>query len=143
MAITVPVGKISSQARKLIKVTENAWLEGLKIIKAGARVGDIGATVQAYVEANGFSVVRGMVGHGVGYAVHEDPPIPNFGKAGTGLILKSGMVIAVEQMVNAGGYEIDVLNDGWTEVTVDGSLSAHFEHTVAVTNEGCEILTAL
>jgi methionyl aminopeptidase len=143
MAVTVPVGKISPSAQKLLEVTAQALQLGLKQVRAGARVGDIGAAVQSYVEANGFSVVRQLVGHGVGRAVHEDPPIPNFGRAGTGLEIKEGMALAIEPMVNIGSYKVDVLDDGWTVVTADGSLSAHFEHTVAVTKNGCEILTVV
>jgi methionyl aminopeptidase len=110
-------------------------------VKAGVRVGNVGAAVQAYVEANGFSVVRQLVGHGVGRAVHEDPQVPNFGRRGSGAELKAGMTIAVEPMVNQGGVEVETLDDGWTVVTADGSLSAHFEHTVLVTTKGCDILT--
>ncbi|MBU1038782.1 type I methionyl aminopeptidase [Patescibacteria group bacterium] len=141
MAITVAVGKISSQAEKLIKVTKQALSVGLAVIKDGATVGDFGQAVQVYVEKQGFSVVKQMVGHGVGYAVHEDPPIPNFGQAGQGLKFKTGMTVALEPMVNMGQSDIKVLSDGWTVVTTDGSLSAHFEVTVAVTDKGCEILT--
>jgi len=141
MAITVPVGEISVSAQKLIKITEQSLYEGLKQIKSGARLGDIGQAIQALVEANGFSVVRDLCGHGVGHAVHEDPAIPNFGRAGTGLKLEAGMTIAIEPMVNMGKARVDFLADGWTVVTSDKSLSAHFEHTVVVTEQGCEILT--
>jgi methionyl aminopeptidase len=141
MAVTVPVGKVSPEAQKLIAVTAKALSLGLAEVKAGVRVGNVGAAVQAYVEANGFSVVRQLVGHGVGRAVHEDPQVPNFGRRGSGAELKAGMTIAVEPMVNQGGVEVETLDDGWTVVTADGSLSAHFEHTVLVTTKGCDILT--
>jgi len=141
MAITVPVGKINTRAAKLIKVTKTALTEGIKKVKDGARVGDIGEAVQAYVAAAGFSVVRDLVGHGVGRAVHEEPRVPNFGHAGTGPLLREGMTVAIEPMVNVGKPDIKVLTDGWTVVTADGSLSAHFEHTVLVTKHGSEILT--
>lgn len=141
MAVTVPVGTVSPQARKLIKVTEAALREGLRQCRAGMRVGDVSHAVQAYVEDNGLSVVRALVGHGVGRAVHEEPSVPNFGQAGRGVKLEAGMTIAVEPMVNAGRAAVVTLADGWTVVTADGSLSAHFEHTVLVTERGCEILT--
>jgi len=143
MAVTVPVGQVSPETRKLLKVTEQALQEGLKQVRAGARTGDIGAAIQSYVEANALSVVRQLVGHGVGRAVHEDPQVPNFGRAGTGPKLGAGMTLAIEPMVNAGLPDVTVLADGWTVVTADGSLSAHFEHTVVVTEDGCEILTAV
>ncbi len=141
MAITVPVGKVSAEAAKLIKVTRAALELGLKQITAGAHVGDVGAAVQAYVEVNGFSVVRALVGHGVGRAVHEEPTVPNFGRPGSGPQLEAGTTIAIEPMVNQGGKDVATLPDGWTVVTADGSLSAHFEHTVLVTKTGCEVLT--
>ncbi|MFZ5391124.1 MAG: type I methionyl aminopeptidase [Patescibacteria group bacterium] len=141
MAITVPVGQVSPAVEALIKVTKESLYRGLKVIKDGATVGDFGWAVQSYVEDKGFSVVRQMVGHGVGRAVHEDPPIPNFGRPGQGLKFKSGMTIALEPMVNSGRSDIVILPDGWTVATKDGSLSAHFEVTVAVTDKGCEILT--
>ncbi len=140
-AITVGVGKISSAAEKLIKVTAKSLQRAVAVVKPGATVGDIGQAVQSYVEAQGFSVVRQLVGHGVGRAVHEEPAVPNFGKKGTGPKIVAGMTIAIEPMVNIGAYETKVLPDGWSVVTSDGSLSAHFEHTVAVTKRGCEILT--
>jgi len=141
MAVTVGVGKISPAIKKLLNVTKTALELAIKTVKAGATSGDVGYAVQSFVESQGFSVVRQLVGHGVGKAVHEEPNIPNFGKKGTGLKLKSGMTLALEPMVNWGGYEIENLADGWTVVTKDGSLSAHFEHTVAVTDKGCEVLT--
>lgn len=140
-AITVGVGKISSVAEKLIKVTAKSLQRAMAVVKSGAALGDIGQAVQSYVEAQGFSVVRQLVGHGVGRAVHEEPAVPNFGKKGTGPKLVAGMTIAIEPMVNMGAYETKVLSDGWSVVTSDGSLSAHFEHTVVVTKKGCEILT--
>jgi methionyl aminopeptidase len=143
MALTIPVGNISTKALKLIQVTKLSLEEGLRQVCAGARMGDIGAAIQTFVESNGFSVVRQLTGHGVGKAVHEEPAIPNFGKRGTGIKLAAGMTLALEPMVNEGGYEIKVLADGWTVVTADKSLSAHFEHTVLVTDGGYEILTQL
>lgn len=141
MAKTFAVGKISKKAQKLIKVTKNSLGIGIDQVAPGNKIGDIGNAIQKYVESNGFSIVRELVGHGVGKAVHEDPQIPNFGTKGKGPVLKSGMVIAIEPMVNLGGYEIKLLDDGWTFATKDGSLSAHFEHTIAVTDNGYEILT--
>lgn len=143
MALTVPIGNASPQALKLIKITKLSLEEGLRQVRAGAHIGDIGAAIQSFVEASGFSVVRQLTGHGVGKAVHEEPAVPNFGKKGTGLKLTAGMTLAIEPMVNEGGYEIKVLADGWTVVTADKSLSAHFEHTVLVTDVGYEILTQL
>lgn len=143
MAVTVPVGRVSREAAKLIKVTQAALHEGLQHLRAGARVGDIGHAIQTYVEANGFSVVRQLTGHGVGRAVHEEPGIPNFGRPGTGAKLDAGMTIAVEPMVNIGGAAVETLADGWTVVSADSSLSAHVELTVLVTNQGYEVLTTL
>jgi methionyl aminopeptidase len=140
-ALTQPVGKISPLAERLIRITREALFKGLERVKAGGRVGDISAAVQQYVEENGFSVVRQFVGHGIGKSLHEDPQVPNFGDSGRGVLLKPGMVLAIEPMVNAGGCEVEILADGWTAVTKDRSLSAHFEHTVAVTEEGYRILT--
>lgn len=140
-AITIGVGKISPEARRLIEVTKNALEIAINKIQPGIFLGDISAAIQAYVEKNGFSVVRDLTGHGIGRKLHEDPAIFNFGQPGTGPILERGMVLAIEPMVSAGGYKIKTLSDGWTAVTVDGSLSAHFEQTVAVTKTGYEILT--
>lgn len=140
-ALTVPVGKISGRAQKLIKVTQEALLKGIDMAKPGNRISDISAAVQRYVEANGFSVVRDLCGHGVGRKVHEEPMIPNFGKPGQGPLIQPGMVLAIEPMVNAGSYEVATLDDDWTVVTMDGAVSAHFEHTVAVTENGPVILT--
>ncbi len=140
-AVTVGVGAISDEAAKLIRVTRESLDRGIAAVKAGARIGDIGAAVQARAEAEGYGVVREFVGHGIGRALHEEPPIPNYGKAGTGQRLKAGMTIAIEPMINLGGPEVVTLEDGWTAVTKDRKLSAHFEHTVAVTETGYDILT--
>jgi methionyl aminopeptidase len=142
-AITVAVGeKIDPKTEKLLKVTEESLQKAIAVVKPGATLGDIGEAVQTVVEAEGFSVVRDFVGHGIGASMHEDPQVPNFGTAGRGMKLKAGMVLAIEPMVNAGKPEVRVLKDGWTAVTDDGSMSAHFEHTVAVTDTGATILTA-
>jgi methionyl aminopeptidase len=141
-AITVPVGKVSSVAQRLMETTKEALFSGIEQAAPGKRLSDISHAIQSRVEAAGFSVVRKFVGHGIGKDLHEDPQIPNYGKPGTGIRLKPGMVIAIEPMVNAGGYEVKTLDDGWTTVTTDGSLSAHFEHTVAITQEGPVILSA-
>ena len=140
-AITVPVGAIAPEAERLLKVTEESLKAGIAAVKPGATLGDVGAAVQGVVEGQGFSVVRDFVGHGIGTAMHEDPQVPNFGEAGHGMKLKVGMVIAIEPMVNAGRPDVQVLDDGWTAVAKDGSMSAHFEHTVAVTATGARILT--
>jgi methionyl aminopeptidase len=142
-AVTVPVGRISDDAASLLRVTEESLFHGIDAVRPGARVSDIGAAVQQHVEAHGFSVVREFVGHGIGTALHEEPQIANYGPAGRGPRLTEGMVLAIEPMVNAGKHAVKVLPDGWTAVTRDGSLSAHFEHTVVVTHDGCEILTLL
>jgi methionyl aminopeptidase len=141
-AITVPVGeKIAPDTARLLEVTEKSLHAGISVVKPGATLGDIGAAVQKVVEAEGFSVVRDFVGHGIGSHMHEDPQVPNFGEAGSGMKLRAGMVIAIEPMVNAGKPNVRVLRDGWTAVTDDGSMSAHFEHTVAVTDTGAKVLT--
>jgi methionyl aminopeptidase len=140
-AVTVPVGRVSQTAGRLLQVTEEALFRGIEAVRPGARVSDIGAAVQQHVEAQGFSVVREFVGHGIGTALHEEPQIANYGPGGRGPRLSPGMVLAIEPMVNAGAAAVKVLSDGWTAVTRDGSLSAHFEHTVVVTADGCEILT--
>jgi methionyl aminopeptidase len=141
-AITVPVGqKIDPKTDRLLKATEASLQAAIAAVKPGATLGDIGHAVQTVVEAEGFSVVRDFVGHGIGSNMHEDPQVPNYGEAGRGMKLRSGMVIAIEPMVNAGKPEVRVLKDGWTAVTDDGSMSAHFEHTVAVTDTGARILT--
>ncbi|HLD27318.1 MAG TPA: type I methionyl aminopeptidase [Patescibacteria group bacterium] len=140
-ALTVAAGKISKEAKKLLKVTQKSLAVGLKQIKPGKTLGDFGQAVQQYVESHGFSVIRKLVGHGVGYEVHEEPRIPNFGHTGTGEVLEAGMVLALEPMVSAGQPEIVVLANEWDIAMKDKSLAAHFEHTVAVTEKGCEILT--
>ncbi len=142
-AWTYPVGRISDTAQKLLDVTEASLYEGLKYAKQGARLSDISHAIQQYAEANGYSIVREFVGHGIGKNLHEDPQIPNYGLPGKGPLLKSGMTLAIEPMVNQGRKEVEVLKDGWTAVTFDGSLSAHFEHTVLITEEECLLLTAL
>ena len=141
MARTFAVGNISAQAQKLIDVTRESFFEGVKYIKHGAKLGDVSSAIQTYVEKHGFGVVRDLVGHGIGRQLHEDPSVPNFGKAGRGARLMAGMVIAIEPMINQYSEEVDVMSDGWTVKTVDGGLSAHFEHTIAITNDGPLILT--
>lgn len=141
-AVTVPVGDVTAEARRLLDVTRRALERGTEQARTGGRVGDIGAAVQETVEPEGYSVIRELVGHGVGHAAHEDPQVPNYGRRGRGQELREGLVIAIEPMVNIGGRRIRTLEDDWTVVTADGSLSAHFEHTVAVTGEGPRILTA-
>jgi len=143
MAITLPVGSISEDAQRLIEVTRSALVSGISQMVPGNRLYDISSAIQECAESNGFSVVRDLVGHGIGQKMHEEPQIPNFGKKSTGPYLKAGMVFALEPMVNMGGYEIRTLDDHWTVVTADGSLSCHFEHTVAITDNGPEILTEL
>lgn len=140
-AVTVPVGRVSDEALRLIRVTEEALRRGIAAARAGGRLGDIGAAVQAFAERSGYSVVRNYVGHGIGRAMHEPPQVPNFGTAGVGRPIGSGLCVAIEPMLNAGAKETRLLDDGWTVVTADGSLSAHFEHTVAVTDEGPVVLT--
>ena len=140
-AITVPVGKVSEVAQGLLKITKQALFLGIEQAVPGKRLSDISHAIQSHVEAAGFSVVRKFVGHGIGKALHEDPQVPNYGKPGMGIRLKAGMVLAIEPMVNAGSYEVKTLEDGWTTVTEDGSLSAHFEHTVAITEDGPVILS--
>ncbi len=140
-AITVPVGDIDEKARLLLETTEQSLYDGILQARAGNRLGNISAAVQSRVEAAGFSVVRDFVGHGIGKNLHEEPQVPNFGVNGRGIELRSGMVLAIEPMVNAGTYKVRVLPDGWTVVTEDGQLSAHFEHTVAITEDGPVILS--
>ncbi len=141
-AMTVAVGEISAEATKLLQVTEQSLYRALDQVAVGNTLGDIGAAVQEHVEANGFSIVREFVGHGIGTRLHEEPQVPNWGVRGRGLPLQEGMVLAIEPMVNIGRAETKTLSDHWTAVTVDGSLSAHFEHSVAVTKNGPVILTA-
>lgn len=140
-AYTFPCGQISKEAQALLDATKESLYEGIRAAKAGNRVGDIGHAVQSYVEARSYSVVRDFVGHGVGAKLHEEPSVPNFGTPGRGVRLMPGMTIAIEPMINMGDYRVKVLDDEWTTVTVDGSLSAHFEHTVVVTPDGPKILT--
>jgi methionyl aminopeptidase len=140
-AITIPVGKVAAGAKRLLEITQGSLERAIETVRPGATLGDVGAAVQEMVEAEGFSVVKEFVGHGIGTHMHEDPQIPNFGQRGRGVRLREGMVLAIEPMVNAGGDAVRVLKDGWTAVTEDGSLSAHFEHTVAVTKDGAAILT--
>lgn len=142
-AMTVAVGEVSDSAKKLIAVTKESLLLGISEAKPGNRLGDIGFAVQAHAESFGFSVVRNFVGHGIGKKLHEDPQIPNYGTRGKGIKIEVGMVLAIEPMVNAGHYETTVLDDGWTAVTRDHSLSAHYEHTIAITKEGPVILSLL
>ena len=141
-ALTAPVGRISDEAARLLRVTDEALHRAIATATVGGRISDIGHAVQAHVEAHGFSVVREFVGHGIGQAMHEDPQIPNYGPRGRGERLAEGMVLAIEPMVNMGRAPVKVLADGWTAVTKDGSLSAHFEHTVAVTAAGPRVLTS-
>jgi methionyl aminopeptidase len=140
-AVTVPVGAVSEDVRALLRVTQEALAKGIAQVKIGGRVSDIGHAIQAYVEAHGFSVVREFVGHGIGASLHEEPQIANYGEPGRGPRLAEGMTLAIEPMVNMGRPAVKVLADGWTAVTKDGSLSAHFEHTVAVTKDGPLVLT--
>ncbi len=142
-ARTIPVGEISEEARKLITVTEESLWAGIQHVRAGARLTDIGHAVQTVAEGAGFSVVREYVGHGIGRAMHEEPQVPNYGEPGKGIKLKVGHVLAVEPMVNLGGADTQLNDDGWTVITADGSLSAHFEHSIAVTDDGPEVLTVL
>ena len=141
-AITLAVGKVSEEAATLLRVTDESLYKAIEAVKPGGRISDIGHAVQKHVEAYGFSVVREFVGHGIGQKMHEEPQVPNYGEPGRGPRLTEGMVLAIEPMVNAGKPAVKVLADGWTAVTRDGSLSAHFEHTVAVTADGPWILTA-
>ena len=140
-AATFACGAVSADAQKLIDVTKQSFFEGIRFAKRGHRVSDISHAIQTYVESNGFSVVRSFVGHGVGAQLHEEPEVPNFGAAGRGPRLLPGMTLAIEPMVNAGGYDVRVLRDGWTTVTADGKLSAHYENTVLITDGEPEILT--
>ena len=140
-AITLPVGDVDDQGRRLLEVTEKALYLGIEKARAGNRLSDISCAIQAWVESHGFSVVRDFVGHGIGKALHEDPQIPNYGPPHQGPRLEYGMVLALEPMVNEGTYEVKVLSDGWTVVTADGIRSAHFEHSILITDEGAEILS--
>jgi methionyl aminopeptidase len=141
-AVTVPVGRVSDEAAALLRVTQEALEKGIAQVRVGGRISDIGHAIQKHVEAHGFSVVREFVGHGIGASLHEEPQIANYGEPGRGPRLAEGMTLAIEPMVNMGKPAVKVLSDGWTAVTKDGSLSAHFEHTVAVTKNGPDVLTA-
>ena len=143
VAITTGIGKVSQKAQNLMKVTEESLYKGIDAAGGGKRLYDISHAVQTHVEAAGYSVVREFVGHGIGRSLHEDPQVPNFGEKGTGVRMKKGMVLAIEPMVNMGTSEVLIRENGWTAVTKDGSLSAHFEHTVALKEDGAEILSAL
>ena len=142
-AITVGIGKVSEEAQRLMDVTEQCLYRGIQELQEGKRLGDLGSAVQRFAESAGFSVVRAFVGHGIGKKLHEEPPVPNYGEPDRGLRLKEGMVLAIEPMVNAGSYEVEIKEDGWTAVTKDGSLAAHFEHSVAITKNGPYILSQL
>ncbi len=142
-AITVPVGEVSPAARRLIEVTRTCLDRAIARACPGERLHTLSHSVQEYAESHGFGVVRDFVGHGIGTELHEPPQIPNYGRPGTGLLLKSGMVLAIEPMINQGTWEVEVLSDGWTAVTRDRKLSAHFEHTIAITDDGPEILSSL
>src|SRR5919109_414960 len=142
-AVTVPVGHIAPTAQSLLITAKEALHVGINEVRPGKHLSDISHAIQSYAEAHGYSVVRAFVGHGIGTALHEEPQVPNFGPPGRGPRLKVGMVLAIEPMVNVGDADVEILEDGWTVVTADGRLSAHFEHTVAITEEGPEILTAL
>ncbi len=140
-AVTVPIGRVKENARKLMEATKESLFKGIEMAQEGNRLSDISHAVQEWVEQHGFSVVRNFVGHGIGRELHEDPQVPNFGPPGKGIRLREGMVLAIEPMVNEGTYEVDILDDGWTAVTRDRRLSAHFEHSIAVTKNGPDILS--
>ncbi|MGH9355685.1 MAG: type I methionyl aminopeptidase [Terriglobia bacterium] len=142
-AVTVPVGEISGPLKRLLRITEESLALGIERVRAGNRLGDVSETVQRHAEGAGYSVVREFVGHGIGRELHEEPQVPNFGKAGHGPLLKEGMVLAIEPMINEGSPEVRVLGDHWTAVTLDGTYSAHFEHMVAVTRNGPDVLTQI
>ncbi len=140
-AVTVGVGTISPQAQRLLDVTQRCLMLGIEQMREGKRLGDIGHAVQEFAEREGFGVVRELVGHGVGTKMHEEPQVPNYGRAGTGIDLRPGLVLAIEPMITEGTYRVETLEDGWTVVTADGKLAAHFEHTIAITDDGPKILT--
>lgn len=140
-AYTFPCGNISSNAKRLLDATRESLYEGIRVAKAGSRIGDIGYAIERYVKERGYSVIRDFVGHGVGAQLHEDPSVPNYGRPGHGYRLAPGMTLAIEPMVNEGSEKVSVLDDGWTVLTQDGKLSAHFEHTIAITSEGPIIIT--
>ena len=142
-ALTVGVGKISREAKMLLEATEGSLMAGIQAARAGARLGDISSAIQDYAESRGYSVVREYTGHGIGRNMHEDPQVPNFGIPGQGPLLKKGMTLALEPMINIGDWRTRLEDDRWTVKTSDGSISAHFEHTIAITDNGSEILTTL
>ncbi len=142
-AVTVPVGNVSEPVKRLMETTRRSLYKAIEKCQVGNRLGDVCNAVQAYVEPLGYSVVRNYCGHGIGRAMHEEPQVPNYGRAGTGPVLREGLVIAIEPMINLGRHDVKVLSDGWTVITMDGQPSAHFEHTVAITQEGPQILTLL
>jgi methionyl aminopeptidase len=140
-AVTYPVGEITPKAKKLIKAAEETFYKGMEQMKPGKRISDISFAIQSHVESQGFSVIRAFVGHGIGLSLHEEPQVPNFGSPGRGPKLKSGMVLAIEPMIAMGNWDVEILDDNWTAITRDRSLSAHYEHTVAITQKGPEILS--
>jgi methionyl aminopeptidase len=140
-AVTIAIGDVSPQARRLLEVTRECLTAGIEQMQVGKHLGDIGAAVQAHAERNGFGVVRDLVGHGVGREMHEEPQVPNYGDPQTGMELRAGLVLAIEPMITQGSPKVRVLSDGWTVVTLDGKLAAHFEHTIAVTDDGAKVLT--
>lgn len=140
-AVTYPVGEITPKAKKLIKAAEETFYKGMEQMKPGKRISDISFAIQSHVESQGFSVIRAFVGHGIGLSLHEEPQVPNFGSPGRGPKLKSGMVLAIEPMIAMGDWDVEILDDNWTAITRDRSLSAHYEHTVAITQKGPEILS--
>ncbi len=140
-AVTIPIGKVSEDAQRLMHVTQECLMIGIAQMYRGKHLGDIGHAVQKHAESHGYGVVRELVGHGVGTKMHEEPQVPNYGKAGGGLELRSGLVLAIEPMITQGHYAVETLKDGWTVVTADGKLAAHFEHTIAITDDGPKILT--
>ena len=140
-AVTVAIGNVSETARRLMRVTQECLMLGIAQMQPGKHLGDIGFAVQQHAENNGFGVVRALVGHGVGRKMHEDPQVPNYGRPGTGTVLRTGLVLAIEPMITEGSWEVETLDDGWTVITEDGKLAAHFEHTIAITDEGPKILT--
>ncbi len=140
-AVTYPVGEVTPKAKKLIKVAEETFYKGVEQMKPGKRISDISFAIQSHVESQGFSVIRAFVGHGIGLSLHEEPQVPNFGPPGRGPKIKSGMVLAVEPMIAMGNWDVEILDDNWTAITRDRSLSAHYEHTVAITEKGHEILS--
>ena len=141
--MTYPVGEITPKARKLIKAAEETFYKGMEQMKPGKRISDISFAIQSHVESQGFSIIRAFVGHGIGLSLHEEPQVPNFGPPGRGPMLKSGMVLAIEPMVNIGTSDVKVLKDGWTVVTADKTDSAHFEHSVAITKDGPYVLSKI